>query len=104
MDGMADDRDARIAQLEAEVRQLRARDVEAQAKIASLRAVAGSRDSALTAALEQQTATAEVLRVIASSPTDLQAVLAALAQNAARLCGATGADVLRLDDQGWRLV
>jgi GAF domain-containing protein len=58
----------------------------------------------LNVALEQQTATAEVLRVIASAPTDLQAVLAALVENAAGLCGATGADIVRLDDHGWRLV
>ena len=74
---MADDA-PRIAQLEAEVRGLRAEN-------AALHADAERRDRTLAEAREQQTATTDILRIVASSPTDLHAVLDAVLASAVRL-------------------
>ncbi|MCH7914097.1 MAG: GAF domain-containing protein [Deltaproteobacteria bacterium] len=54
-------------------------------------------------ALEQQTATSEILGVISSSPTDIQPVLDAIAKNASRLCDANDAQVRLIDGDTMRL-
>jgi GAF domain-containing protein len=51
----------------------------------------------LRQSLEQQTATAEVLRVISSSPTNVQPVFDSIAESAVRLCGGQFSFVVRFD-------
>src|SRR4051812_2448837 len=74
-----DDRDVRIAQLEAELRQLR---------------------TEVTAGSARESSLAEVLRLIASSPTDLHRVITTVAETAQRLCGAYSGFVLEATDGG----
>ena len=78
---MADGPYERIAQLEAECSALR----EREAQFADLLQQC---NQDLGEALEQQNGTAEVLRAIASSPRDIDAVLQSVTQSAARLCEA----------------
>ncbi len=62
------------------------------------------RNRDLTEALEQQTATSDILRVIASSPTDVQPVLDVVAESAARLCEANNSGIWRTDGKNYWLV
>jgi two-component system NtrC family sensor kinase len=54
-------------------------------------------ERALTEAREQQTATGEILRVISSSPTDVQPVFDTIVRSALRLCSGATTAVFRID-------
>src|SRR5438046_4990230 len=84
------------AELRRELAAAQEREASAGKEVARL-----SRD--LTQAHEQHSATSEILRVIAGSPTDLQAVLDTVAENAARLCEANDAYIRLVEGDGTRL-
>ena len=63
-------------------------------------AIRAARDAA-EAALEQQTATAEILRAISELPTDVQPVLDAVVKAAVRFCGAVDALISLRDGESW---
>ena len=63
-----------------------------------------ARNRDLSEALEQQTATSEILQVIASSPTDIQPVLDTVIANAVKLAGAKQGHIRRYDGEFLQLV
>jgi GAF domain-containing protein len=62
------------------------------------------RTTDLTEALEQQTASSDVLRVISSSPGDLKPVFDAMLASATRICDATFGSMLLRDGDAYRRV
>ena len=68
-----------------------------QESYATLEQKVEERTSELTESLDQQTASAEILRVISSSPTDLAPVLDTVVRAASRFCAAPDVMILRVD-------
>ena len=85
------DDSAKVRDLEKSLAEALSREAEASRRVAEMLGQLQTRDREVAEALERQTATSEILRVIASSPTDVQPVFDAIVQNAGRLCGAASA-------------
>src|SRR5215469_16476775 len=85
------DDSAKVRDLEKSLAEALSREAGASRRVAEMLGQLQTRDREVAEALERQTATSEILRVIASSPTDVQPVFDAIVQNAGRLCGAASA-------------
>jgi signal transduction histidine kinase len=91
-------------ELEALADQFNSMAAQLKESYAGLERKVEARTRELSESLQQQTATAEILRVISSSPTDLGPVMEAVAENAARVCGAADARIYLVEGDEMRRV
>ena len=96
--------EANVEQLTRELDEARLELDEARLELDEARLELQTRTGELDEARQQQTATADVLKVMSSSRFDLQAVFEALVDLAARLCRAERATILRLTGDCFSLV
>src|SRR5215471_10485471 len=83
---------ARVRDLEKQLAEALRDKAEAQEQLRT-------RDRELAESQEQQTATADILRVISQSPTDVRRVFEAIAERAVRLCEGIFSAVYRFDGE-----
>jgi signal transduction histidine kinase/CheY-like chemotaxis protein/HAMP domain-containing protein len=97
LEALADEFNHTAAQLQESQRGLEQKVEERTQALASANAE-------ITETLEQQTATAEILRVISASPTDVQPVFDVIAEHAVKLCDGQFCAVFRFDGEFIHLV
>ena len=83
-------------------RKLRSTGTKARARVSRSREPRADMEKKLAEALEQQAATAEILRIISASPTELEPVLDVVVKSAARFCGADDVTIFECDGQDLR--
>src|SRR5262244_3737977 len=83
---------------------LRSKTTKARTHVDRLRAANADLKKKLAEALEQQTATSEVLQVISSSPGELGSVFQAMLENATRICEASFGSMALREGDGFRRV
>src|SRR5262245_51177860 len=88
---------ARVRDLEKRLEEAQQRETEALKREAEALRQRQTSHREREEALEQQTATSEILRVIASSPMDVLPTFEAIAAAATRLCAAQESGVIRFD-------
>ena len=88
---------ARIPDLEKRLAEALRREAHALRRLQT-------RDRELAEALEQHTATSEILKVISRSPSDVQPVVDTIAETAARLCEAIDVTIFQVDSDVLRVI